>query len=103
MRLEGTISKFDPATRKGVITDLTGAEHLVLPGSFRRTVRLGVADRVSFSSFNFSAGPTAQDIEKGPIDSPSMAGLSGRTQAPALNFGKSKKLNALVTVSFQNS
>jgi hypothetical protein len=62
-RLEGAVTEFDLATRKGVITDLTGAEHFVLPGSFRKTIRLGIGSRVSFASFNLSGGPTAQDIE----------------------------------------
>jgi hypothetical protein len=62
-RLEGAVTEFDPATRKGLITDLMGSEHFVLPGSFRKTIRLGIGDRVSFSSFNLSGGPTAQDIE----------------------------------------
>jgi hypothetical protein len=85
-RIQGTITDFDPKTRKGTLTDLAGTEHLVLPGSFRKTVRLGIGQRVSFSSFNLSAGPTAQDIEissGGRFDSPSMAGVRA-SQVPQI-------------------
>ena len=65
-RLLGTVSAFDTAKRTGLITDLSGADHIIMPGSFRRTVLLAVGDRVSFSSFHLSNGPTAQNIE--PIE-----------------------------------
>jgi hypothetical protein len=80
--------RLDEANR--VITDLAGAEHLILPGSFRKTVRLALGDRVSILSFNLSAGPTAQDVTPinggGPIEPPSMAGCRA-SHVPASKTG----------------
>jgi hypothetical protein len=64
-RIEGTISSFDLAKRVGTVIDLAGVEHLILPGSLRKTDRLQVGDRIWFASINLSVGPTAQDIEPG--------------------------------------
>ena len=63
MRLNGTITEFDYSARKGVVTDPSGQEDRISPGSVRKTVRLSVGAEVSFQSFNLSDGPNARDIE----------------------------------------
>lgn len=95
MKLEGTITQFDPTKRTGVIGDSTGKQHLVGPESFRRTVRLSVGDAVFFSSYNLLNGPCARDVEhRGPNDSPKMAGVRA-SQVPALvsNIAPSERKN----------
>jgi hypothetical protein len=63
MKLTGKITEFDAAKRTGTVEDSDGKNHIIQPGSFRRTTILRQGDRVQFQSFNLSAGPVAQDIE----------------------------------------
>jgi len=62
MKLQGTLTEFDPATRTGQIEDANGKTHAIQPNSFRRTVKLALGDRVQFTSWNLLNGPTATDV-----------------------------------------
>jgi hypothetical protein len=62
MKLQGTITDFDPAARTGKIEDANGKAHVIQPNSFRRTVKLALGDKVQFTSWNLLNGPTATDV-----------------------------------------
>jgi hypothetical protein len=63
MKLKGRITTFDPVSRKGIVQDTFGQDHIIAPGSFRRTTKRTQDDVVLFNSFYLAAGPTAQNIE----------------------------------------
>jgi hypothetical protein len=73
------------------VIDLAGVEHLILPGSLRKTDRLQVGDRVWFASFNLSVGPTAQNIQPAgdPKGTSQFRGVRV-SQVPNASFGKIK-------------
>jgi cold shock CspA family protein len=62
MMLQGVVTEFDPSTRTGTIEDVNGKAHVIQPNSFRRTVKLAPGDKVQFTSWNLSNGPTAADV-----------------------------------------
>jgi cold shock CspA family protein len=70
MKLTGKVIKFDHERRTGIIEESNGQQHLIANGSFRRTVRIKEGDRVSFTSQNLYAGPTAWEVV--PEHSPNM-------------------------------
>jgi hypothetical protein len=61
--LQGWITKFDVDKRMGLIEDSEYRRYIIEPGSFRRTTRLRIGNKVRFTSQNLYAGPTARDVQ----------------------------------------
>jgi translation initiation factor IF-1 len=62
MKLQGTITEFDPTVRTGKIEDVVGKFHLIQPNSLRKKVKLKLGDKVQLTTWNLSNGPTASDV-----------------------------------------